>query len=134
MSWKVVLAAVNDQLEILDFSRSPWALFIAAIIAVAVGFAYSTMQGVLIFEDGDSYVKASVKVAFVFAFSFTLISFFRVFSSCVVPSEFELTNAYEDEQAHRFVRKYAAAELGVRATSRGANGWAEIWQGRADHL
>ncbi|SFT80493.1 hypothetical protein [Sedimentitalea nanhaiensis] len=134
MSWKVVLAAVNDQLEILDFSRSPWALFIAAIIAVAVGFAYSTMHGVSIFEDGDSYVKASVKVAFVLAFLFALISFFRVVCSCVVPSESELTNAYEDEQAHRFVRKYAAAELGVRATARGASGWAEIWQGRADHL
>lgn len=134
MSWKVVLAAVNDQLEILDFSRSPWALFISAIIAVAVGFAYSTIQEISIFEDGETYVKASVKVAFVFVFIFVPIAVFRAVCGGVIPSESELTNAYEDEQAHRFVRKYVAAELGERATSRGANRWAEIWQGRADHL
>ena len=134
MSWKVVLAAVNDQLEILDFSRSPWAVLIAAIIAVAMGFAFSAIQGISIFEDGEAYVKASVKVAVVLAFLFVPIAFFRVVCSGIVPSVSELTSAYEDEQAQRFVRKYAAAELGVRATARGANGWAEIWQGRADHL
>lgn len=134
MSWKVVLAAVNDQLEKLDLSRSPWAMFIAAIIAVAVGFASSAIQGVSIFEDGELYVKASVKVAVVLAFLCAPIALFRIVCSGVVPSETELTSAYEDEQAHRFARKYAAAKLGERAASRGADGWAKIWRGRADHL
>ena len=134
MSWKVVLAAVNDQLEILDFSRSPWAILIAAIIAVAVGFTFSAIQGISIFEDGEAYVKASVKVAVVLAFLFAPIAFFRVVCSGIVPSNSELTSAYEDEQAHRFARKYAAARLSERAASRGADGWAKIWRGRADHL
>lgn len=134
MSWKVVLAAANDQLEILDFSRSPWAILAAAIIAVTVGFTFSAVQGGSIFEDGESYVKASVKVAAFFAVLFAPIAVFRAVCSGVVPSETELTNAYEDEQAHRFVRKYAAAELSERAASRDANGWAEIWRGRAEHL
>lgn len=134
MSWKALLAAVNDQLEILDFSRSPWAILVAAIIAVAVGFAFSAIQGISIFEDGELYVKASAKVAVAFVFLFVPIALFRIVCSGVVPSETELTNAYEDKQAHRFVRKYAAAELSERAASRGADGWAEIWRGRAEHL